>query len=93
MVAATLAAPLGEGRGLLDPPWPSSFSALTFAALLAAPFGSIRSAVYTRRCAFFRAVLPATSRGREAMLEWRLEGMGPLLSDRFTNAEPREDFL
>ena len=28
----------------------------------------------------------------EAKLEWRLEGMGGLLSDRFTRAESRADF-
>ena len=60
MVAATLAALMFQGRGLLDPPWPSSLSALTFAAL--------------------------------PWLEWRLEEMGRLLSDRFARAESTTDF-
>ena len=35
MVAATVAASVGQGRGLLDPPWLSSFSVPFFAVLLA----------------------------------------------------------
>ena len=35
--AAALVALVGQGRSLLDPPWPFSLSVLAFAALLAAP--------------------------------------------------------
>ena len=63
------AALVGQGRGLLDPPLPSSFSVLVFASLLARPLiclETIQSARCPRVCTR-RAAPPATSRGRPAL--------------------------
>ena len=66
MIAATPASPVGQGRGLLDPPWPSSLSALIHDDLLAAffPETCTRLLVPQHPCA--TAALPVTPSGRAA---------------------------
>ena len=60
---------MGQGRGLLNPPWPSSFSVLGFAALLPVVCPeTIRSARYPRVCTRF---VPPVTHEQERLFQPR----------------------
>ena len=91
---AMLAAFVGQGRGLLDPPWHSS---LSFCLDRVHPMREVPirvpfflPVIYEQR-QLLQQRFVAGQHSVEATLEWRLEGMGRLLGDRFTRADPGAD--
>ena len=96
MVAATRVASIGKCSGLLDTPWPSSLQAwlspLCFLRTLVC-LETIRNALFPQVTSEQEQLLqPRPVAGKlpvVARLECRLAGLGRLLSDCSTRAEPR----